>query len=105
MEKLPRLNELFEAFEAYLKQTNYQYLAGTNEVSLADISTYFNLKLSEMVKEIDFSKHQHLSAWFKRLEEFVKTIDTDGELAKAQTNILLYAGQIAAAAAAANKSE
>lgn len=104
MEKLPRLNELFEVFENYLKQNDYQYLAGGNEPSLADISTYFNLKLSALVKEIDFSKHQYLSGWFQRIEEFIKSIDTDGELAKAQENIILYAGQIAAAASA-NKSQ
>nr|AAX37324.1 glutathione transferase delta-like Yv4019D08 [Sarcoptes scabiei] len=88
--KLPRLEEVLQMMEDNLAKTNSNYLAQTDEPTLADISTYFSLSILEIVSEFDLAKYFKLFSWKQRMNEFIKSID-DGTFATGQANIIAFA--------------
>lgn len=91
MEKLPRYFEVMDLVEKYLESQQFDYFAGTAEPTLADISTFFTLGLTKMLSEMDFSKYGRISAWYEKMEKFIKDLDQDQKLQEGFKMILQYA--------------
>ncbi|OTF72167.1 glutathione S transferase-like protein [Euroglyphus maynei] len=91
-EKLPRFIQVLNEFEKNLEKNQLKYLAGGSEMTLADLATYFTLIMCEAVPElIDLSKYPNIYSWLNRMGKFIKDLDHDGTLAKAQNNFCAYA--------------
>lgn len=97
-EKLSRFIQVLEEFEKNLKQNQLKYLAGGNDITLADLATYFTMIMCEAVPElIDLSHYPNLYSWLNRIDNFIKELDSNknnddaGVLVKAQENFCTYA--------------
>lgn len=104
MDKLPRFEEVLKTFDEWLAVANksakgekHAFVAGGDELSLADISLYFSFSLAEVVPEIVLGKYEHVSAWLGRVAETVAAWNDGDWMGKAKENIRMHAEMLKAA--------
>lgn len=104
LDKLPRFEEVLKTLNEWLAVANKSakdgkpaFVAGGDELSLADISLFFSLSLAEVVPEIMINKYEHVSAWLSRVEETVAPWNEENWMGKAKENIRMYAEMLKAA--------
>ena len=98
LEKLPRLKEILETFESFLadqlgKNSDSSFLAGGNNLTLADISIYYSTTLLDVVPVINLATaYPSLWSWFNRVEDqLAKEVNQNGEFDKARENMKSFA--------------
>lgn len=93
LDKLPRLESVFETLDNWLDVTKKEnsnttaFIAGGNELSLADISLFFSFTFADVVPEIVVSKYANIVAWLALVEKSVAKWNDDDWMNKARTSL------------------
>jgi len=88
--KMPRLEEVLQTFDGFLPQNGSKFVAG-DELTVADISMYFEWTLLSLSDEIDTSVYLAAQGWSRNVVDALKPYNQDGMIDNALENLKAYA--------------
>lgn len=84
---MPKYKSILKTLDAYLKQNTNPYLV-YDKITLADLSLYFSLTLSEAVDMVTFDPYENVAAFYFKVGKYVKSLDKEGMFAKGRSNVI-----------------
>ena len=82
---------MLKTFDEFLAQNEGPFVAGGDQVTLADISISLSLSMLDLLPKLDLSVYPSLTAWNKKVEAELKKVNKDGKFDQARSNMKAYA--------------
>ena len=81
---------MLKTFDDFLAQNEGPYLAGGDQITLADISTSLSLTMVELIPTVSLSTYPSVKAWNAKVEAELKKVNKDGKFTEARANMKAY---------------
>ena len=88
---MPHLEEVLQQFDVFLATAGSRFIAGTDYITLADISLHFTYTLFELSDEIDLSVYHAIQGWNRNVVKELIPYNRDGLFDDARDNLKMSA--------------